>query len=340
MIANAQTSAAPRKPQKGGSLDTLTAFLKAAADPLRLEVLQVLGQNSFGVLELCEILEARQSGMSHHLKVLAKAGLVEQRREGNSSFYRRALPVTTDRLHRSLLERLDRLPLREEPARRLAQVQQQRAERSQRFFQRSGVALDASRDLIADFDRYGELACRLLDRALPRGGEEALEVGPGDGRFLSMLAQRFVRVTGLETTEPMLAQCRQRIEQENLDNVALVAGQWPQAAPPRQFDAVILNMVLHHLPAPAESFVSAARRLRRGGVLLVTELCRHDQAWARERCGDLWLGFDGTELAAWASRAGLEADEGQFLALRNGFQVQVRTFVHCQDNTARELSKP
>ena len=56
-------------------MDSLAAFLKAAGDPLRLEVLQVLGQNSFGVLELCEIMAMKQSGMSHHLKVLAQGGL-------------------------------------------------------------------------------------------------------------------------------------------------------------------------------------------------------------------------------------------------------------------------
>ena len=76
-------------------LDSLAAFLKAAGDPLRLEVLQVLGQNSFGVLELCEIMAIKQSGMSHHLKVLAQGGLVERRREGNSIFYRRRLPPSS-----------------------------------------------------------------------------------------------------------------------------------------------------------------------------------------------------------------------------------------------------
>lgn len=335
MFASARYDSAPET----GSLEDLTAFLKAAADPSRLEVLQVLGQNSFGVLELSEILRMRQSGMSHHLKVLARAGLVEQRREGNSSFYRRALPAEADRLHQSLLERLDRLALSEGPAQRLAQVQRQRADRSQRFFQRSGEAMDPGQDLIADFDRYGELACRLLDRALPGGGGEALEVGPGDGRFLGSLATRFERVTALESTEPMLAQSRQRISDEGLDSVHLASGEWPHSAPPRQFDAVVMNMVLHHLPEPAESFVAAARRLRRGGVLLVTELCRHDQAWTRERCGDLWLGFDGAELAEWADRAGLVPGESQFLALRNGFQVQVRTFTHRYDNAAMERSK-
>jgi len=91
-------------------------------------------------------------------------------------------------------------------------------------------------------------------------------------------------------------------------------------------DVAVLNMVLHHMPAPADALRAAAWRLKPGGVLLVTELCRHDQHWAHESCGDLWLGFDEHELLAWAQRAGLAQREVQFIAQRNGFQVQVRTF--------------
>src|SRR5690554_4023959 len=90
-------------------LETMAALLKAAGDPLRLQALQLLGYSSFAVLELAEILAMRQSGMSHHLKVLAKAGLVEQRRKGNTIFYRRQLPgphATSGTLHRALLARL------------------------------------------------------------------------------------------------------------------------------------------------------------------------------------------------------------------------------------------
>ena len=72
------------------SLDQLAGLLKAAGDPLRLDILRVLAQDSFGVLELCQIFSIKQSGMSHHLKVLTSAGLLASRREGNSIFYRRA----------------------------------------------------------------------------------------------------------------------------------------------------------------------------------------------------------------------------------------------------------
>ena len=69
-----------------------------------------------------------------------------------------------------------------------------------------------------------------------------------------------------------------------------------------------------------------ARLLTAGGSLLLTELCSHHQSWARDACGDLWLGFDQDELARWAEDAGLTAGESLYLGLRNGFQIQVRHF--------------
>ena len=68
------------------SLSQLALAAKAAGDPLRMSVLKLLGQGAFGVLELCQIFDIKQSSMSHHLKVLSQAGLVSNQREGNSIF--------------------------------------------------------------------------------------------------------------------------------------------------------------------------------------------------------------------------------------------------------------
>src|SRR5690606_7322570 len=102
--------------------------------------------------------------------------------------------------------------------------------------------------------------------------------------------------------------------------------EWPRAEVGEGFDLVTFNMVLHHLPAPAKSIARAAEVLAEDGVLLVTDLCRHEQGWVRETCGDLWQGFDEDELAGWAERAGLEPEECQYLALKNGFQIQIASF--------------
>ena len=87
-IANNQT--ADSEPICAGQLDALANLCKASADPLRLQVLRGLKNESFGVSELCSIFDIRQPALSHHLKVLAGAGLVTTRREGNSIFYRRS----------------------------------------------------------------------------------------------------------------------------------------------------------------------------------------------------------------------------------------------------------
>ena len=101
----------------------------------------------------------------------------------------------------------------------------------------------------------------------------------------------------------MLKRARKAVAKRS--NVELILGDWPEAASNLPtVDAVVLNMVLHHLPAPASAIRAAAEQLQAGGTLLITDLCRHDQHWAHETCGDFWLGFDETDLVDWAGRAG------------------------------------
>lgn len=302
----------------------LARLLKAAGDELRLAILRVLGQSSFGVQELGEVFAMRQSGMSHHLKVLAQAGLVDTRREGNSIFYRRRLP--TSALHGELLDEIDASMLAPLQQQCLSDVLARRADQSRAHFERYADEAGAE-ELIADYQQYADIAVELLHRAKP-SGDLAVEIGPGEGEFLLELGRRFTRVVGYDNAPAIQTRARQRVDAAQLHNIDLILGEWPAAAPDEaQADAMVLNMVLHHLPSPADSLRAAAWRLKPGGVLLVTELCAHDQHWAHESCGDLWLGFEEQEILSWAARAGLAQLEAQFVAQRNGFQVQVRTFV-------------
>jgi ArsR family transcriptional regulator len=92
-------------------------------------------------------------------------------------------------------------------------------------------------------------------------------------------------------------------------------------------DAVVMNMVLHHVPAPAEIFKDTSNLLNTGGILVVCDLSHHNQDWTKQNCGDLWLGFESQELVSWAERAHLLLDESVFVGLRNGFQIQLHRFV-------------
>jgi ArsR family transcriptional regulator len=56
-------------------------------------------------------------------------------------------------------------------------------------------------------------------------------------------------------------------------------------------------------------------------------LCPHDQVWAREACGDVWLGLDPEDISLWASTVGLVEGQNLYFAQRNGFSVQLRQFI-------------
>ena len=308
--------------------EQLAALCKAAGDPLRLSVLRVLASDSFGVLELAQIFAMRQSGISHHLKVLAQAGLLATRREGTAIFYRRALASgreTGSALHAALLEEVDALELADAVQARIAEVQAQRAAAARDFFARTLEKFRAQQDLIAGLPQYRDSLLSLLDALHFPPSATALEVGPGDGAFLPELARRFAAVTALDSSPAMLELARQRCVAEALANVELkLADALHDAQAPA--DCVVLNMVLHHFAEPAAAMARLARLVKPGGSLLLTELCGHDQGWAREACGDVWLGFDQDELAQWAEQAGLAEGESQYIGLRNGFQIQVRHF--------------
>lgn len=302
------------------AIASLATRLKAAGDPLRLEILRLLSQDSYSVLELCRIFELRQPALSHHLKVLTQADLVTRRREGNNLFYRRS---SDDHGLRDLFTNLDHLPLNPQRAEAVAQVARERAEASRRFFADYGNRFREQQELIAGYEVYGPQVAQLLEP-----GAASLEVGPGEGEFLAELAERFERVTALDLSKTMLERARQFAGDKALENIDFVCGDTREAAAkPASVDSIVVNMVLHHTPEPGQIFQDLHTALRPGGQLLVAELQEHAQDWARDACGDLWLGFAPEQLSAWAEKAGLRNGRSVYSALRNGFQIQIREFI-------------
>ncbi len=313
----------------------LASLCKACADPLRLNILRALHNDSLGVSELCALFDMRQPALSHHLKVLANAGLVTTRREGTTIFYRRSEPLAGQAgaaLIHALLGELDNEPVPPAMRNGLDTLQRAREENSRHFFRNNAHKFREQQDLIASYEQYADTVAALLAQAPLSNRAVALEVGPGDGRFLGVLGTRFDRVIALDNAREMLETSRRFAEERALDNVEFILGDTASPAiAGLQADCVVINMVLHHTPRPADTLAEAADCLAREGVLAVTDLCRHDQGWARENCGDLWLGFEPEQLTAWAGHAGLADLTSTFLAQRNGFQIQVRLFGH-RDN--------
>jgi len=308
------------EPRASDQIPSLAATLKAAGDPLRLEILRLLAQDSYSVLELCRIFDLRQPALSHHLKVLSQAGLVSKRREGNNLFYRR---TAGSALIQQLFTGLDKLALTEERAATVTLIAAERAEASRRFFADYGNRFREQQELIASYSVYGPQVAQLL-----KPGRHALEVGPGEGEFLEELACRFGTVTALDLSQTMLERAQAFADDRGLQNIEFVCDDTRAAASRSESaDCIVVNMVLHHTPDPAQIFHDLQKSLKVGGQLLIAELHDHTQDWARDACGDLWLGFAPQQLITWAADAGLHKGRSEHSALRNGFQVQIQEFI-------------
>lgn len=307
------------------STDALSDWLRAVADPLRLHIIRLLSQDAFGVQELCQLLDIKQPSLSHHLKILLQARWVTTRRERTTIFYRRdPVDAGAGSLKRRLLDELDAQPLDPVLHARLAEIQQQRSDASRRFFSEQAAQFRDQQALITSVEDYAPLVVR---RALAHAGSCLLEVGPAEGDLLPAFAPHFQRLIAVDNSEAMLALTRaQHPTLSHLETWLLDVDQLPLDPPLPVGSVVVMNMVLHHVNNPRRALARLGQALPAEGRLLLTELCAHEQDWAREACGDVWLGFEPDRLLADCQQAGLHLLSSDYLALRNGFRIQIHEF--------------
>lgn len=78
----------------------LAKIFKALGDPVRLRLLSLIGSRAGGEVCVCDLTPAfdlSQPTISHHLKLLRQAGLIDCERRGTWVYYW-ALPATLERL--------------------------------------------------------------------------------------------------------------------------------------------------------------------------------------------------------------------------------------------------
>ena len=61
--------------------------LKALSEPIRLRIIDILRHGEMTVGDIAEFLETEMVTVSHHLKILRHAGLVEVKRDGRFMVY-------------------------------------------------------------------------------------------------------------------------------------------------------------------------------------------------------------------------------------------------------------
>ncbi|AOW93001.1 transcriptional regulator [Rhodococcus sp. WMMA185] len=79
-----------KEPLTGGSAGDLAHMFKALGDPVRLRLLSLVASHAGGEACVCDISESfdlSQPTISHHLKVLREAGLLDCERRGTWVYY-------------------------------------------------------------------------------------------------------------------------------------------------------------------------------------------------------------------------------------------------------------
>jgi ArsR family transcriptional regulator, arsenate/arsenite/antimonite-responsive transcriptional repressor len=92
-------------PLGAAEAEEVAAALRVVADPARLRLLSLISNTEGGEACVCNLtapLGLSQPTVSHHLKVLSEAGLLEREQRGRWAYYR-VVPERLDVLRRALV---------------------------------------------------------------------------------------------------------------------------------------------------------------------------------------------------------------------------------------------
>jgi ArsR family transcriptional regulator len=298
-----------------GPVAPLLDELGLLADPVRTRMLVVLESAELTVAELCETVALPQSTVSRHLKLLADAGWVAARREGTSRYYRLTVDrrsAESVRLWELVREGIGGTLTADHDRRRLEQVLARRRLGAAAFYRTAAEQWDALRG-----DLFGPTSDLRLLPAMLDPGAIVGDLGCGSGRVAAALAPFVGTVIAVDASPEMLAVARTRLA--GAENVELVEGTL-EALPVAdgRLDVALLVQVLHHVADVRGALREAARALRPGGRLIVSDMLPHANESYRQTMGHIWLGFDRPAIESAAADAGLVPERWHELAIEAG----------------------
>ncbi len=298
------------------TLDAALSVFRAIGEETRLRMMALLARGELTVSELTQILGQSQPRVSRHLKILADAGLVERHREGAWMFYRVAAD-NGEATKRALIDAVaavgdngDRIVTRD--AERFAQSRQARADLAARYFQENAAEWSRVRALhLPDSD----IEARMVAMAGEGPFETFVDLGTGTGRMLELFADRFAHGVGYDVSHEMLAIARNNLEAAGVDHAQARHGDlFALPLETAAADIVCVHHVLHYLAEPDAAVREAARILKPGGRLIISDFAPHDLEFLREEHAHRRLGFADEEVRNWCAAANLRLEQTETLS--------------------------
>jgi ArsR family transcriptional regulator len=290
-------------------LQHASQHFRLLSDSTRLRLLMLVDQEELSVAELAAIAQLAQPRVSTHLAKLKEAGLVSDRRDGVSVYYRMAANVEDSGLKAlwELLRSNTADPLIQQDLERIPQVLNARNGKSNWA---DSVAGDMERHYSPG--RTWEVATRAIVQLLELG--DVLDIASGDGVLAELLAPHAASITCLDISQRVVKAGKKRLK--NYSNVSFEAGdmhELPLAE--ASFDTVLLMHALTYTKQPQQVFDEVSRVLKPGGRLLAATLQTHPHKNAVLAYNHTNLGFTETQLKVYCKNAGLEPRNIQLSAI-------------------------
>lgn len=284
-------------------------IFRALGDPTRLRILCLLRAMELAVGEIAQVVGQSQPRVSRHVRILAEAGLVERRKEGNWVFLRLA---RTDNvaacctLFDALITPAIAGQWQADDLTRLAAVRADRARAAEQYFAEHAGQWDAIRSLhVPEADVEAAMIALLGQEPIGH----LLDIGTGTGRMIELFGQDAAQVTALDRSSEMLRLARSKLPQDAGDKYALLLGDFADLPlTSASVDTVVLHQVLHYAQSPDIVIAQAARVTAENGRILIADFAPHEREELRTRDQHARLGFSDDQMAGWFAQADVDME--------------------------------
>ena len=279
-------------------MSSIVKSLKLLADPTRLRLLLLLGEEELSVAEIQEILGMGQSRISSHLAQLKAARLVFDRRAGKNIYYGRA-GHRDGPFKEIIAASAGDIPEAAHDRAALNLIRKKRQDTAREYFNKLAGKFGRSYCPGRSWKGFAHMLLAMI------GPITVADLGAGEGTLSQLMARRAKAVIAVDNSEKMVEFGANLAREHGFQNLEYRLGDIEE--PPiaeGSVDLALLSQALHHAGSPARAIAAAHRILKPGGRIAILDLLAHQFESAREMYADLWLGFTEVQLDTMLREAG------------------------------------
>ena len=151
-----------------------------------------------------------------------------------------------------------------------------------------------------------DVADAIIREISPTREMDALDFGCGTGLVTLRLHPLVRTITGMDSSQGMLAVLESKVRGQGLVNVRTRFLEIEKGGTvDGRYHLVVSSMTLHHVPDPAVLIAQLSGALLPGGTLAVADLDAEDGSFHADNTGVLHLGFDRSHIRGLFEQSGL-----------------------------------